>query len=183
MYRQHTKSLYLLRMQIFSTIHLSACLSFMSVGSVSGSPINDEQELMSTLACALLSNDEETLYNIARWFTKEYQFISDGYRLYAGLNCLVDKESAWYNSSPSQKYVLRQLKAMDFSLEGDTPYKTLFIEKAAFFTKDKRGNHIRAAHLDIALLMLYGHILYCGRSYAYSISLELPISRLPAVDT
>lgn len=183
MYRKHTKSPYLLRMQVFSTIHLSACLLFMSVGSVSDSPINDELGLTSTLACALLSNDEETLYNIARWFTKEYQFISDGYRLYAGLNCLSDKESAWYNSSPSQKYVLRQLKAMDFSLLGDTPYKTLSNEKASFFTKDERGNHIHAAELDIALLMLYGHMLYCGRSYAYSISLELPISRLSIVDT
>lgn len=152
----------------------------MSVGSVSDSPINDEQWLISTLACALLSNDEETLYNVARWFTKEYQFVSDGYRLYAGLNCLGDKESPWYNSSPSQKYVLRQLKAMDFSLVSDTRYKTLFNEKASFFTKDEGGNPIRAADLDIALLMLYGHILYFGRSYAYSISLGLPLSKLPS---
>lgn len=174
MYRVHTKLLYLLQMQTYSIIRLSACFSSMSVGSVSDPPINDEQGLTFTLACALVDNDKETLYNVARWFTKEYQFVTDGYRLYAALNRLGDKESAWYNRSPSQKYVLRQLKAMDFSLVDENRYKTLFNEKASYFTKDEAGNSIRAADLDIGLIMLYGQILYSGRSYAYSISLELP---------
>lgn len=146
----------------------------MSVGSVSDPPINDAQVLTSKLACALIGNDEETLYNVARWFTKEYQFVTDGYRLYAALNRLCDKGSAWYNCSPSQKYVLRQLKAMDYSLVGDARYKSLFNDKASYFTRDEAGNLIRAVDLDIGLLMLYGHILYFGRSYAYSISLGLP---------
>lgn len=151
----------------------------MSVGSVSESAVHYGQGLTFSLACALLNKDEETLYNVARWFTKEYQFVTDGYRLYAGLNHLGDKENAWYNSSPSQKYVLRQLKAMDFSLVGDTRCKTLYNEKASYFTKDEAGNPIPAADLDIGLLMLYGHILYFGRSYAYSISLGLPVNKRP----
>ena len=169
-------------MQMFFIIHLGACFSFMSVGSVSDHPNNGERELTSTLACALVVNDEETLYNVARWFTKEYQFVTDGYRLYAALNRLCDKESAWYNCSPSQKYVLRQLKAMDYSLVGETRYKSLFNDKASYFTKDEAGNPIRAANLDIGLLMLYGHILYFGRSYAYSISQRPPSESWHDVD-
>lgn len=112
--------------------------------------------------------------NVARWFTKEYQFVTDSYRLFAALNRLCDKENAWYNCSPSQKYVLRQLKAMDYSLVDKARNKTLFHERASYTTRDETGNPIHATDLDIGLLMLYGHILYFGRSYAYSISLQLP---------
>lgn len=121
-------------------------------------------------ACALLGNDDETLCNIARWFMKEYQFVTDGYRLFSALNRLSDCENYWYNSGPSQKYILRQLKAVDFSLLGDARRKSLFQERASYTTRDENGNQIRAQDMDITLLMLYGHILYTGKSYAYAVS-------------
>ena len=121
-------------------------------------------------ACALMGNDDETLCNIARWFMKEYQFVTDGYRLFSALNRLSDSENSWYNCGPSQKYILRQLKAVDFSLSGDARRKSLFQERASYSTKDDNGLQIRAQEMDVALLMLYGHILYAGKSYAYAIS-------------
>ena len=121
-------------------------------------------------ACALVMNDEETLCNVARWFMKEYQFVTDGYRLFSALNRLCDSANSWYNSGPTQKYILRQLKAMDFSLVDNSSQRSLFQEKASYTTKDRAGNLIQASDLDVALLMLYGHILYVGKSYAYSIS-------------
>ncbi len=124
-------------------------------------------------ACALIGNDEETLCNIARWFMKEYQFVTDGYRLFSALNRLCDSANSWYNCGPSQKYVLRQLKAMDFSLVGDARSKSLFQERASYTTKDKKGNLIQAEDMDVALLVLYGHILYVGRSYSYALSRSL----------
>lgn len=120
--------------------------------------------------CALLGNDDETLCNIARWLMKEYQFITDGYRLFSALNRLSDSENSWYNCGPSQKYILRQLKAVDFSLLGDVRRKSLFQERASYTTKDDKGNQIRAQAMDVALLMLYGHILYAGKSYAYAVN-------------
>ena len=123
------------------------------------------------IACALLGNDDETLCNIARWFMKEYQFVTDGYRLFSALNKLSDSENSWYNSGPSQKYILRQLKAVDFSLLGDARRKSLFQERASYTTKDDNGNQIRAQEMDVVLLMLYGHILYVGKSYAYAVSM------------
>lgn len=122
------------------------------------------------IACALLGSDDETLCNIARWFMKEYQFVTDGYRLFSALNRLSDSDASWYNCGPSQKYILRQLKAVDFSLLGDAPRKSLFQERASYTTKDDYGNQIRAQEMDVALLMLYGHILYAGKSYAYAVS-------------
>ena len=121
-------------------------------------------------ACALLQNDEETLCNIARWFMREYQFVTDSYRLFSVLNRLSDSEGSWYNHGPSQKYILRQLKAVDFSLLGDSRRKSSFQERASYTTKDGEGNQIRAQDMDVALLMLYGHILYAGKSYAYAVS-------------
>ena len=129
------------------------------------------------LACALLVNDEETLCSIARWFMVDYQFVTDGYRLYSALNRLCDTQNSWYNSSPSQKYILRQLKAMDFSFVGEERRKSLFQERASYTTKDNKGRPLQAEDLDVALIMLYGHILYAGKSYAYAVSTST--TRLP----
>ncbi|KAI9873850.1 MAG: transcription factor TFIIIC subunit tfc4 [Pleopsidium flavum] len=120
--------------------------------------------------CALIANDEETLCNVARWFMKEYQFSSDSYRLFSALNRLCNGPSSWYNSGPSQKYILRQVKAMDFSLLGDERRRSIFQEKASYTTKDESGKPIPAEEMDVALLMLYGHILYAGTSYSYALN-------------
>lgn len=124
----------------------------------------------NVVACALLGNDDETLCNIARWFMKEYQFVTDGYRLFSALNRLCNSDNSWFNCGPSQKYILRQLKAVDFSLLGDSRRRTFFQERASYTTKDDDGNQIQAAELDVALLILYGHILHAGKSYAYAVS-------------
>lgn len=68
------------------------------------------------------------------------------------------------------KFMLRQIKAMDFTLPefGDQPRparQTIWKERASLTTKDENGNPIPAKDLDIALLVLYGHILYSGGSY------------------
>ena len=110
---------------------------------------------------------------------KDYQFVTDGYRLFAALNRLCDSENSWFNCGPSQKYILRQLKAVDFSLIGEARRKTLFQERASYTTKDSNGDPIQADDMDVALLMLYGHILYAGKSYAYAVSMfTQPLKRL-----
>lgn len=101
---------------------------------------------------------------------KEYQFSTDSYRLFSALNRLCNAPTSWYNSGPSQKFVLRQIKAMDFSLLGDEAGGSIFHEKASYSTKDENGNPVPAQDMDVALLMLYGHILYTGTSYSYALS-------------
>lgn len=68
------------------------------------------------------------------------------------------------------KFVLRQIKAMDFTLpeSNDRPQparQTIWKERASLSTKDENGKEIPAYELDVALLMLYGQILYSGGSF------------------
>ncbi|KAI9724803.1 MAG: hypothetical protein M1812_000079 [Candelaria pacifica] len=120
--------------------------------------------------CAIRYGDDQTLCTIARWFIKEFQFTTDAYRLYAALIRICRSPTTWYNSGPSQKYLLRQLKAMDYSLVGEEFQRSIYDEKAGYSTKDELGNSIVAEELDVALLMLYGYNLYAGTSYSFALN-------------
>ena len=105
---------------------------------------------------------------------KEYRFISDGYRLFCALHRLCDGKNMWFNCGPTQKFVRRQLKAMDYSLLDQTQRRMLYQERASYTTKDEEGKHICAGDMDLALLTLYGYVLYLGKSFALSLSFALP---------
>ncbi|KAL8722382.1 MAG: hypothetical protein Q9225_001113 [Loekoesia sp. 1 TL-2023] len=120
--------------------------------------------------CALIANDEETSCNVARWFMKEYQFTTDGYRLFCVLNRLCDGRNTWFNCGPTQKFVRRQLKAVDYSLLDQSQRHKLYQERASYTTKDNEGRPISAGDMDLALLMLYGYMLYLGKSFALSLN-------------
>ncbi|KAF9889891.1 transcription factor TFIIIC subunit tfc4 [Aspergillus nanangensis] len=121
--------------------------------------------------CALRAQDEDTLANEARWFIKEYQFVTDTYRLFAMLSRVCgDPHRSLFHSSPNMKFMLRQIKAMDYHLPNDPqPGKTvrpsIYKERASLSTRDEMGEYIVAEDMDIALLVLYGHILYSGNSF------------------
>ncbi|RDH14245.1 RNA polymerase III transcription factor TFIIIC subunit [Aspergillus niger ATCC 13496] len=125
--------------------------------------------------CALRMQDEETLANEARWFIKEYQFVTDTYRLFAMLSRLVgDPHRSLFHSSPNMKFMLRQIKAMDFTVPdevtGERPNRfvreSAYKERASLSTRDETtGEAIPADEMDVALLVLYGHILYSGNSF------------------
>ncbi|KAM0318904.1 hypothetical protein ACHAO8_001382 [Botrytis cinerea] len=120
--------------------------------------------------CALLCNDEEMCIRVARYFMREYQFTTDSYRMYAAIARLCQSPVSWYCSGPEQKYMLRQVKAMDFNLVDKSRRQRGYAEKAGYTSQDKDGKPILNDDMDVALLMLYGHILYSGTSYAYSLN-------------
>lgn len=111
--------------------------------------------------CALFSNDEETCASVARFFMREYQFTTDSYRLFAAMLRICQSPVSWYSSGPTQKYVLRQIKAMDAALTSENDGLRL---------KDSKEHDRATLNMDIPLLMLYGHILYAGTSYAYALN-------------
>ncbi|KAI9789279.1 MAG: transcription factor TFIIIC subunit tfc4 [Peltula sp. TS41687] len=121
-------------------------------------------------ACALLAGDDETICNVARWFMKEFQFTTDAYRFHAALNRLCRGPNTWYNSGPSQKFILRQVKAMDYSLVSEEQRLKHFGEKASYTSKDSEGNLAVNDDMDVALLTLYGHMLYAGTNYAFALT-------------
>ncbi|KAF7591938.1 transcription factor TFIIIC subunit tfc4 [Aspergillus hancockii] len=124
--------------------------------------------------CAIRAQDEETLANEARWFIKEYQFVTDTYRLFSMLSRLCgDPHRSLFHSSPNMKFMLRQIKAMDYTLPDENtglrPSKpvreSIYQERARLSTRDENGEPIPAEEMDVALLVLYGHILYSGNSF------------------
>lgn len=123
--------------------------------------------------CALRAQDEEALANEARWFIKEYQFVTDTYRLFSMLSHLSgNPHRSLFHSSPNMKFMLRQIKAMDFTLPDEyseskprPKRQTIWKERAPLSTRDETGEPIPAQELDVALLVLYGHILYSGKSF------------------
>lgn len=148
----------------------TSCSAFMFVGSVCQYETWVLNGANYTTACALIVNDAETLCNVARFFMKKFQFVTDSYRLYTSLNRLCNGPRLCFNAAPSQKYLLRQIKAMDYSLIQDGQGKMLFQERASYTMKDEDGNPIKAEELDVGLLILYGHVLYAGTSYAFALS-------------
>lgn len=163
------------------------------------------------MSCSLRLNDSETMTRIvARWFIREYQFVTDTYRLFNALNLLyrfpntrrdLQMKSADFRTGPSQKFFLRQVKMIDYNLPSD--YGTLSEPGPVppFMRKTKAGrtrgeiskeegdeDDILAQdpeEMDIALLVLFGHILYAAGSFtnalnyffrAYSLNAEHPMT-------
>lgn len=100
--------------------------------------------------------------------------MTDTYRLYAILGLVGgDAHKSKFNSSPNMKFMLRQIKAIDFSVPGDPSEKvsqgsvpsSIYQERAAISARDEQGRLVAAEELDAALLTLYGHILYAGNSF------------------
>lgn len=123
------------------------------------------------VACALRAGDGKTLANEARWFIKKYQFVTDTYRLHAMLS-RVSGDSI-FHSPPEKKFMLRQIRAMDYNLpdgsesEGESKYvrPSVYKKHASLTTRDEAGDLIVAKEMDIALLYLYGHLLFITDSF------------------
>ncbi|CAM1502792.1 Fc.00g075680.m01.CDS01 [Cosmosporella sp. VM-42] len=107
--------------------------------------------------CAIYTSDEEKCVATARQLMRDGA-MSDSYRMFALLSSLCQSPVSWYTSGPAQKYILRQIKAMDEKLDP---------------TRIQDKEHDQAppidATLDSCLLMLYGHILFTSTSYTYAL--------------
>ncbi|KAL2408292.1 hypothetical protein ABEF93_000848 [Exophiala dermatitidis] len=144
--------------------------------------------------CALALRDSQTLFNIVlRWFMRRFQFCTDAYRLFAGMNFLfphpddkggkdIQMANAHFRSGPSQKFMFRQVMAMDMNLpqdynpEGYGPVPSFMRQQPSLLAKDEgdedlaNGEVITPKELDVVLLTLYGHILYAGGSFPNALS-------------
>jgi general transcription factor 3C polypeptide 3 (transcription factor C subunit 4) len=90
--------------------------------------------------------------------------------MFAAVTRLCQSPISWYSSGPTQKYILRQIKAMDYALVDEEARKRFFAERGSYSAVDDSGQSIVNDDMDVALLMLYGHILYAGTSYQYALS-------------
>lgn len=100
-------------------------------------------------ACAIYASDEETCVSVARQIMRDHVHSSDSFRLFSLLCRLCQSSISWYSSGPAQKFVLRQIRAMDANVMSG-----------------------RGGQLDAGPLMLYGHILFTSTSYVYAIRMS-----------
>jgi len=87
--------------------------------------------------------------------------LSDPTRMFALLCRLCQSPVLWYATGPTQKYILRQIRAVD----------SAHLRENGAVTKDD-------PQLDVCILMLYGHILFTSSSYTFALS-ELHPSHFP----
>jgi general transcription factor 3C polypeptide 3 (transcription factor C subunit 4) len=100
---------------------------------------------------------------------RENQFSTDAYRLYAAINRLCKTPNSFYNADHNQKYLARQIRATDHALSGSA-LKARSVGAASYTSRDEAGNPIIPTEMNVQLVMLYGHVLYCTGSYAYAIN-------------
>ncbi|KAG9247843.1 hypothetical protein BJ878DRAFT_409261, partial [Calycina marina] len=99
--------------------------------------------------CALFAADETACYRLSLLLMKDEDFVSDAYRMFSAVNAMCHSPLSWYMGGPSKKYIRRQIGLMDKLVKSSTGPSGEFTD----------------ARLDIALLMLYGHIMYTSESY------------------
>ncbi|OLL23932.1 Transcription factor tau subunit sfc4 [Neolecta irregularis DAH-3] len=124
---------------------------------------NSKRNLLTyvvNMACAFQAMDFEEAQNTCRWFTNTFRFMSDGYRFWnrvSDTNALV--------ANPSTKYLLRQIKAIDGAMTGDT-----LPGSATLSRKDSQGDPVKPNSYNVSLLMLYGHGLAAARSHIHALN-------------
>ncbi len=110
----------------------------------------------------MLTSDEEKSITIARHLIKDGA-TTDSYRMFALLSSLCQSPITWYTSGPAQKFILRQIRAIDTEQMAVQGYRP---------GSEDDVNILKPAEtqLDVCLLMLYGHILFTSTSYTFALS-------------
>ncbi|EHK98068.1 putative Transcription factor tau subunit sfc4 [Glarea lozoyensis 74030] len=107
----------------------------------------------------------------SRFFLTDYQFTTDAYRMFTALARTCRGAVSWFNSGPTMKFILKQIKAMDYSI---TPASERTAEQDAerglYTAVDQDGRLIINDDLDISLLMLYGYMLSLSENYLEALS-------------
>ncbi|KAL2884530.1 Transcription factor tau 131 kDa subunit [Ceratocystis lukuohia] len=104
-------------------------------------------------ACAAFAGDEEACVSISRNLIRDNPTSADAYRMFAIMSRICQSSASWYNSGPAQKFLLRQIKAMDGPL----------------LASSSENNQGSLESPDVNVLMLYGHILFMSTSYTYAL--------------
>jgi len=112
--------------------------------------------------CALHAGDEETCVAVARYFMRNDP-CPDAFRIFAALCRAVQAPSSWYTSGPAQKFMLRQIAAMDKHLLQPGKRDVPAVGPATTALRHPE-------RLDAALLVMYGQMLFASTSYSFSLN-------------
>jgi general transcription factor 3C polypeptide 3 (transcription factor C subunit 4) len=123
---------------------------------------------VASLRRSIIVNDEEKALEECRWFSKRYELASDSCRLPSAVARALDVNPESFRAGPEQKFWMRQIKVMDFSLL-DEKHRNVFQfsdGNRVKWTDNGRtdGNLYKLKELDPELLALYGHQMLVGGS-------------------
>ncbi|KEQ69563.1 TPR-like protein [Aureobasidium namibiae CBS 147.97] len=126
------------------------------------------------MACALLLNDEQKVCEVGRFFIIEWPHSGAAYQIFAAVNRLFAGYSNWFNSGPTQKFILRQVKALDYALldpESRAAYAFTGQERSSYTHAGKRdANPHQLPDLDAGVISLYGHIMAAAQSWTSALN-------------
>ncbi|CAG8449839.1 8678_t:CDS:10 [Ambispora leptoticha] len=136
---------------------------------------------MLLMACGLYSENYEIVCECARWLCTNTQFRSNVYQIYCASMTSGTKAVENFASANSQKYFIRQIKAMHYAIEGkknNTGINSFSMpqnQETSEQHKQQPNNNstFQPTKRNAALLVLYGHILACARSYVFAIGYYL----------
>ena len=128
--------------------------------------------------CAIKIGDEDLLQTSTRWFIKTYPYSARVYNFYTIVHHAYNgfRSRAVYNSGPSQKFMLRQLKSIDWVvMPPNIRESTNFAEQEKRIYSRRLDEHLAAgiplpaAHLPSALAA-HAHMLMAGGSYSTALT-------------
>lgn len=115
-------------------------------------------------AAAVALRDENRINELSRFFIKRHPYASDAYQLYAAIFRAIQGDTDAYRQGPAQKFILRQVKQMDYALLDEAIaekfYNFSIQEKKSFGVA--RG---KIDEMDPTLCVMYAHVMAAGASY------------------
>lgn len=153
----------------------SQCWTVIEVAEEANIVAQDEERIrlvkVAGITCALVLGEEKRLCERTRWFIKTYPYQSDVYRLHSVLHRACRGPLLWYNAGPEQKFLMRQVKAMDFALLPEARQKEMLAggQIEGITGKAEHNPHNITEH-DPVLLALYGHLMLAAGSFGNALA-------------
>jgi general transcription factor 3C polypeptide 3 (transcription factor C subunit 4) len=103
-------------------------------------------------------NDEGRTLDECRWFCKRYEYATECFRLPSAVPRALHTHPDLFRQGPEQKFWMRQIKIMDFSLLDEKHRNTFqFTDGNRQKWTEGHGNPYQLKELDPELYALYGH--------------------------
>jgi general transcription factor 3C polypeptide 3 (transcription factor C subunit 4) len=114
----------------------------------------------ASIYCGLIFNDSQFLIDLARNLIKDSDYrAGETFQLFAAVNRF-SFGSNWFSAGPSQKFMLRMVKAFDY-LAMTPDLRDRFdwsLQKPSLEKKAQELDHVRQ-ELDPGVLLMYGHMV------------------------
>ncbi|EMR08474.1 hypothetical protein PNEG_03302 [Pneumocystis murina B123] len=117
---------------------------------------------VTRLACSFWSKQYSIVAEECRYFSNLYKFRSDGYRLYFVAMPTGEAMLHYSANSALQKYLLRQIKSIDSAMSEKN-------KDSLSINKNENDSYI-PTHYNVVLLVSYGHVMICSRSYVQALN-------------